>query len=107
MTDQLFRELRQMDEALSRVSFGDFTALETLLPQRAALLSRIVSVACTPDHEKALRRSRHAIEAVIRQVCLARNLIVQETAQLTQEQRWKDSISGQMPEHSSNWSLQA
>jgi hypothetical protein len=107
MPDGLFRELQQMDEALGRIFFGDFATLETLLPARADLLSRIALVACTPDHHKALRRSRYATDAVIRQVCLARNLIVQEMSQLTQEQRWRDSISAQLPERSSNWSLQA
>ena len=102
----LFRELEQIDEALARISFGDLAGLETLLPRRAELLSRLVPLACTTEHEKALRRSRHAAAAAIRQVCLARNQIVQEMYRLTQEQRWRESISAQGSERS-NWSLQA
>lgn len=102
----LFRELEEMDQVLAHVSFGDLESFRALLPKRAELLSRIDAVACTEEHERALRKSRHAAAAAIRQVCLARNLIVQEMAQLTQEQRWGDSVSNQLAEGSSSWSLQ-
>ena len=103
----IFEELERMDQALAGVAFGDLAALEALLPQRAALLHRIAGTAGTAEHEKILRRSRHACDTAIRQVCLARNLMVQEMALLTQEQRLWESIHGQLPlEESCSWSFQ-
>lgn len=101
-----FRELEEIDRELTHVSFGDMETLAALLPKRAEVLERAGSVASTEEHEKALRRSRHAAAAAIRQVCLARNLILQEMAQLAQEQRLQDCISHQLPERSSTWSLE-
>lgn len=100
----LFEQLEQMDKALAQIPFGDMEALEALLPKRAKLLAQVAAAARTEEHERALRRSRYAAAAAIRQICLTRNLIVQEMSQLTREQRWQDSASNH--QERCNWSLQ-
>src|SRR5689334_22205965 len=97
-------ELDQMDKALAQIPFGDLEALAAVLPQRAELLAKVTAAATSEEEEHALRRSRHAGAAAIRQICLTRNLIMQEMSQLTQEQRWQDAASNH-PERC-NWSLQ-
>lgn len=98
---EILEELETVDTDLAKADAGDLERLATVLLKRNRLIGAATAAIDalrqpTAEQQIALRRSREAGVAAMRQLILAKHMLSTEIASLKQEQRLWDTVSAQV-----------
>ncbi len=99
--NDILKELETVDADLAKTGNGDFARFSAVLEKRNRLIGQATAAIDalrqpTAEQQIALRRSREAGVAAMRQLILAKHLLSTEIASLKQEQRLWDTVSAQV-----------
>ena len=99
--NEILQELETVDRDLAKADAGDLGRLAAVLQTRNRLIGEATAAIDalrqpTVEQQIALRRSREAGVAAMRQLILAKHLLSTEIASLKQEQRLWDTVSAQV-----------
>lgn len=98
---EILEELETVDADLAKADAGDLERLAAVLQKRNRLIGAATAAIDalrqpTVEQQIALRRSREAGVAAMRQLILAKHMLSTEIASLKQEQRLWDTVSAQV-----------